>query len=164
MSTIAPKPNREVLTLGQQVGELISIPVMLLLFAFFVYHQVAHTGFFTARFGPFEMVCFYGPMLLSVAAPLARAVTARRNPGRPFEIATNLFLALAALWLLNVFPFDFTHLADALPTALRYVLAWINDDIGRLILILQVLVGALVTLFTAGKYLAVRWHEQAWSG
>lgn len=161
MSTVAPKSKREVLTLGQQVGELISIPIMFLLFAFFVYHQVANTGFFTARFGPVEMFCFYGPMLLSVAAPLARAVTARRNPGRPFEIATNVFLALAALWLLNVFPFDFTHLADALPAALRFLFAWINDDIGRLVLMLQVLVGSLVALFTAGKYLAVRWHEQA---
>jgi hypothetical protein len=161
MSAVVEKRNREVLTVGQQVGELMSIPVLLLVYAFFVYHQVAHTGFFTARFGPFEMVCLYGPMLVSVAAPLVRAFSSRRNPGRPFEVATNVFLVLASLWLLQVFPFDFTHFADAFPAALRFLLAWMNNDIGRLVLMLQVLVGALTALYTAGKYLAVRWHEQA---
>jgi uncharacterized membrane protein YhdT len=160
MSAVVQKRNREVLTLGQQVGELMSIPVLLLLYAFFAYHQVANTGFFTSRFGPFEMACFYGPLLLSVAAPLARAFIARRNPARPFEIATNLFLVLASLWLLQVFPFDITHFADALPAALRFLFTWMNNDIGRLILMLQILVGSLAALFTAGKYLAVRWHEQ----
>ena len=161
MSTVTQKPNREVVTLSQQVGELISIVMMFPLFAFFVYHQAVNTGFFTAKFGSFEMVCFYGPMLLSMAAPLARACTARRNPGRPFEVVTNLFLVGSALWLLHVFPFDFTHFADALPVALRFMFVWITNDIGRLFLTLQVLVGSLVALGTAATYLSVRWHEHA---
>ncbi len=119
------------------------------------------TGFFTAKFGTMEMVCLYGPMLLSLAAPVVRAVTGRRNPARPFEIVTNIFLACAALWLLLVFPFNFVHLADALPAALRFALVWITGEIGRAVLILQIIVGTIWAVVTTVQYLSVRRRESA---
>ena len=54
MKTVAEKTDKEVLTTPQRWGEIISIIPMLLLCGFFVYHQVAHTGFFTAKFGALE--------------------------------------------------------------------------------------------------------------
>lgn len=156
MKTVVKQTDKEVLTPSQRGGELVSVPVMLLVFGFFVYHQVANTGFFTARFGAMEMVCLYGPILFSLAAPVVRAITGRRNPARPFEVVTNLFLALAAVWLLMVFPFNFAHLADALPAAIRFVLSWISNDIGKIVLILQVIVGTIMAGVTTWKYLSVR--------
>ncbi len=161
MKTVVEKTDKEVLTTPQRWGEFISIIVMLLLCGFFVYHQVAHTGFFTAKFGAVEMFCLYVPILLSLAAPVVRAVTGHRNPARPFEVATNVFLAIAALWLLMVFPFNFSHLADALPGAIRFVLAWITNDIGKVVLILQVIVGTIWAFVTTMKYLSVRRREPA---
>jgi hypothetical protein len=158
MKTVGERTRKEALTPAQRGGELVSTAAMLLVFAFLVSHQVMQTGFFTAKFGAMEMVCLYGPILLSVAAPIVRAITGRRNPGRPFEVATNVFLALAAFWLLLVFPFNFTHLADVLPTTIRFVLAWISNDIGRVVLILQVIVGTIWAGVTAVKYLSV--HRQ----
>ena len=161
MKTVVEKTDKEVLTTAQRCGELISIIVMLLLFSFFVYHQGAQTGFFTAKFGALEMICLYGPILVSFAAPAVRAVSGRRNPARPFDVATYVFLALAALWLLMVFPFNFSHLADALPGALHFVLAWITNDIGKVCLILQVIIGPISALLTTRKYLSVRRRELA---
>jgi hypothetical protein len=40
---------------------------MMLLCGFFAAHQLAHTGFFTAQFGLVEMLCVYGPILLTLA-------------------------------------------------------------------------------------------------
>jgi len=159
MKTIGEQTEKEALTPAQRGGELVSAAVMLLVFAFFVSHQVRQTGFFTAKFGAMEMVCLYGPMLLSLAAPIVRAVSGLRNPARPFEIVTNAFLALAALWLLTVFPFNFAHLADILPVAMRFVLAWVTNDIGKVVLILQVTVGSIGALVTTGIYLSVRWRK-----
>jgi hypothetical protein len=64
-------------------------------------------------------------------------------------------MALATLWLLRVFPFDFTHLADALPTGLQFTVAWVNDDIGKIALLLQAVVGVLAALITMTTHLVV---------
>lgn len=161
MKTVGEKTEKEVLTTGQRWGELISVVAMLLLFGFFAYHQVANTGFFTAKFGALEMFCLYGPILVSSAAPVVRAVSGRRNPARPLDVATYVFLAMAALWLLMVFPFNFSHLADALPGALHFVLAWITNEIGKVVLILQVIIGPISAILTTRKYLSLRRREFA---
>ncbi len=90
MKTVVEKNDKEVLTTSQRWVELISVFAMLLLFGFFAYHQVANTGFFTDKFGVLEMFCLYGPILVSLAAPIARALNGRRNPARPFEVATGI--------------------------------------------------------------------------
>jgi hypothetical protein len=161
MTTTAQKTDTEVLTPLQRWGELVLIAVMLLLLGFFAYHQWARTGFFTARFGPREMLCLYGPILLSFAAPIVRLLAGRRNPARPLDAATSLFLATADVWLLTVFPFDFSHLTDILPGVLRYIFSWMTDDIGRAILILQIVVSLISALVTMIQYLSVRRRERA---
>src|SRR5215471_388754 len=112
MKTVVKPTEKEILTIPQRWGEGVTIVVMLLLLSFFAYHQAANTGFFTAKFGVIEMFFLYGPILLSLVAPGSRALNGHRNPARPLEAATNMFLAIAALWLLTVFPFNYAHLAD----------------------------------------------------
>lgn len=142
------KTANEILTSSQRVGGLAVVGAMLLVFGFFVLHQLTHTGFFTARFGTIEMVALYGPLLLAFAAPLVRAISGRRNPARPFEAATNLFLAAGSFWLVITFPFDFARLADVLPNGMRFIISWINNDVGRLVLMLQVIIGVITALLT----------------
>lgn len=161
MNTVAGKKDKDVLTIGQRFGECISIVIMLYIFSFFAYHQAARTGFFTSKFGPMEMFFLYGPILLSLAAPITRAVLGHRNPARPFEIATNLFLAVGAYWLLVVFPFDFAHLADALPEGVRFLLAWVNNDIGKILFIIQLIVCPIVAIVATWQYFSFRHHASA---
>lgn len=161
MRTREEYSKKDILTPGQRLGEGFSIVIMCCVIGFFVYHQVAQTGFFTAAFGSVGIVCFYGPMLLSLAAPMARAVIGRRNPARLLEVVTNVSMALGAYWLLQAFPFDFTHLADALPEGIRFAFAWINNDLGRIPFLLQVIVCPLAALVTGWIYLSVRLRASA---
>ncbi|MBL8154869.1 MAG: hypothetical protein JNM70_11855 [Anaerolineae bacterium] len=131
---------------------------LLLLFGFFIYHQTQPTGFFTEKFGTLEMFWLYAPLLFGLSAPLIRAWTGHRNPARPFEAATSLFLAVAALWLLSVFPFNFAHLADALPEGLRFLLAWITDGVGQFFLLLQIIIGVPTALVAIWRYFSFRGH------
>jgi hypothetical protein len=148
--------RRELLSLPQRVAEPFFSAIALgILGGFFAAHQLLQTGFFTDRFGPVEMLCLYGPLILSLAAPLAHMVSGRRNPARLVEVATHLCAALAGLWLMRVFPFDFTHLADVLPAEFQFMLAWMSDGIGQFLLLLQVAVGMLAAVFTLGTYLVV---------
>jgi hypothetical protein len=134
---------------------LFSAIALCILGSFFAAHQRLHTGFFTDRFGPVEMLCLYGPLILSLAPPLARTLSGQRNPARPVEVATHLCAALAGLWLLQVFPFDFTHIADVLPAHFQFMMAWMSDGVGKVLLLLQVAVGVLAALFTLATFMMV---------
>ncbi len=161
MKTSVARTDDEELAPAQRWGELLIVVAMLVLFGFLAYHQFTQTGFFTDAFGPVEMLALYGPILVSFAAPIVRALNGHPNPARPFDVATNLSLALGSLWLFIVFPFDFTHLADALPGVLRLVLSWVTNDLGKVLLMLQVIIGPIAALVTLFKYLAVQRHEPA---
>jgi hypothetical protein len=155
-NTVARKTDNEILTPSQRRLELLFDAAMLVLLGFFAYHQLTRTGFFTAQFGALEMVCLYGPILVALAAPIDRVLTGWRNPARPFDVATYLCLAVGSLWLLIVFPFNFAHLTDVLPGAIRFVLAWITNDVGKLALLLQVILGPISALLTTWKYVSIR--------
>lgn len=159
MNASGANHDKETLSSAQRVAEVIFVVMLLLLFGFFLDHQTANTGFFTEKFGTLEMICLYGPLLFGVSAPAIRAWTGQRNPARPFEAATSLLLALGSLWLLIVFPLNYGHLADVLPAALRFVLAWVTDDIARIVLLLQVVIGPITALLAMWRYLSFRHQE-----
>src|SRR5579862_1771353 len=112
--------NNEVLTLGQRFGEIVSVFIIFLILGFYLYHQFANTGFFTGNFVGWVVFVFYGSFALSVLPALLRAVIGRRNPVRPFEAAFDLLLASGFIYLLAVFPFNFSHFSFALPEAIRF--------------------------------------------
>ena len=161
MNEVVEKTEKEILSPAQRWLEVTLVIAMLLLLGFLAYHQWANTGFFTAGFGSLEMFCLYGPIIFGVSAPVVRALTGRRNPARPFDAATSLFLAAGSLWLVIAFPFNFSHLADALPGVIRFVLSWITDGIGKALLILQVILGPISAIPTIWKYLSSSRREKA---
>ncbi|MCL4518575.1 MAG: hypothetical protein M1587_05185 [Thaumarchaeota archaeon] len=138
--------DKNILTPSERVGEIVGVTVIWLLIAFFVYHQVTNTGFFTSRFGPLEEFLFYGAALIGMAAPIVRAVTGRRKTARWFELGSGIFWAITSAWLLFIFPFNFTHLADALPRFLEFTLSWVTDFVGRAVLVLSLL-GSIASIF-----------------
>ena len=152
----ANKINNNNLASTQRWAGLLIVAGMLLLFGFFLFHQMANTGFFTSKFRPVEMLCLYGPILVALIAPIVRAASGRQNPSRLFDAATNLSLAMGSFWLWRVFPFDFTHLGDILPSILRLVTSLITNDVGKILLMLQWIGGPITALFTILKYFSVR--------
>lgn len=144
------------MTVVQRMVEVITIFPMIGLFGFFVYHQQVNSGFFTEKFGVLQALCLYVPLILGLFAPAVRAWTGHRNPARPYEIATSLLLSLGSLVLLIGFPFSFAHLADTLPEGLRFILAWVTDDIGRILMILQIIIGPITAVLAAWRYFSYR--------
>lgn len=143
----------EILSMPQRWAGLYTVILMLLLLVFFIYHQRTHSGLFTDKFGWLQMIALYAPIVISLAPPFQRLIQGRRNPARPLEVVTDLLLALGSAILLASFPFDFSHLADPLPVNMRFAFTWINNNIGRLILILQVVIGSISALSTMYSYL-----------
>lgn len=136
--------RKDWLNAGQRFGEVVSAFIMLLIMGFFVYHLVNNTGFFTSTFGSLEEIAFFGSMVISFLPPLARAAIGRRNPVRPLEAGVNILFAVASIFLLSVFPFNFAHFADALPAATRFMFFWLTNDIARIAFVLAIF-GSLVS-------------------
>jgi hypothetical protein len=150
------KKEIEILTMPQRWAGLYTDVLMLLLLAFFIYHQRINSGFFTEAFGVLPMLALYIPIVISLAPPLQRLLQGKRNPARPLEAITDLALAIGSACLLAYFPFDFSHLADPFPPEMRFAFAWITNDVGRVILILQVVIGSISALSTMYSYLKVK--------
>jgi hypothetical protein len=157
-----PKPKRkakpkevkdkDALGLADRIAEVIPFIIMWAMFGFLYNHQRSDSGFFTAEFGAMEQFLLYGPIFASMIAPIVRAGTGYRNPARLFEAGTNLFLAVGSLHLLNVFPFEYAHLADTLPGWLEFSLAWVTNDIARIFLIIQIIIGPIIALVQVWQY------------
>ena len=159
MSTIEKKNDQETLSLLPRMAEAIFVICMILLFGFLLSHQINNTSFFTEKFSALEMFCLYGPLIFGMSPLVIRAWTGQRQLARPFEAATSLFLALGSLWLVIVFPFNYAHLGAVLPESLRFTVAWVTDDIARIVLLLQVVISPISALLTFWKYLSIRQQE-----
>lgn len=156
MNSVTSRHDDEFLSIAQRCAELLTVIPMVLVFLFFALHQVLNTGFFTSSFGKSEMVCLYGPMLFTLTVPLVKATIGRRNPARPFEVVSNLFMAAGSLWLIAVFPFDFSHFGDFLPEVFHFPLSFITNGIGMIILALQVVGATIAAIVAAIKFLLFR--------
>jgi hypothetical protein len=58
--------------------------------------------------------------------------------------------------LFIVFPFNFAHLGDLLPSSLQFLLSWIPNYLGRIILLLVGLGGLFNSVYTPVIYFSVR--------
>jgi hypothetical protein len=107
------------------------------------------------------MLALYVPILISLAPAIQRLIQGKRNPARPLEAVTDLSLAIGSLRLRIVFPFDFAYLAEPFPPAMRFAFAWITNNIGMWILVLQIVIGFLSSASTMASYLSVRRKKAA---
>ena len=155
-SRIRTHARKDRLNFSERISEFIGAFLMLLAAFFFISHQILSTGFFTSRFGSLEVFLFYLPILLGVTAHMVRGVIGRRNAVRPLDVAGSIAWFIAASWLLIVFPFDFSHLADIIPSSFKFLLAWFSDDFGKIILAIAGVAGFFNAIYSSILYLFVR--------
>jgi hypothetical protein len=148
------RENKEILSGPQRFGQSVSACVVLLILAFYLYHQFENTGFFTSSFVGWAEFAFYGSIVMSFLPPTARAIIGRRNSVRPLEAASNIFFAIASVYLLFVFPFNFAHFADALPVATRFLLSWLTNEIAKAVWVLAIVAVLISAVVNVAKYLS----------
>jgi hypothetical protein len=142
--------------LGDVVGQLIGVIVALAFALYFTALYNLKTGFFTPQFTTVDAVLFFGIAYLGVIPGLAKVVLHSKNAGRPLEVVVQVLILIAALLFLANFPFDFTHLPDALPASLQPIVSWITNDTARLFLTLMAIVTIFTIPWTTLQYLGVR--------
>ena len=142
--------------MSMRAGEVVGVIVISLFAWLWVAHQTSSTGFFTSGFGQAEAFLFYLALLFGLVPPVGRILVGRKNAVRPLTVLTMVLFIVADLWLLWVFPFDFSHLADVLPDSLRFLLQWITDDIARVLMSIAIVGASIGAASIAVLYVPVR--------
>ncbi len=148
--------KKDVIKLSERAGEVIGILCILVLLIFFKTHQTSSTGFFTSKFGTLEQFLFYGSLSFGIITSVGKIIVGRKNAIRPLEVCGALFSCVALLWLLNVFPFNFSHLTDILPEILRLITIWISNDIAKMFMILGIIGSLVAALYIIALYTSIR--------
>ena len=135
------------------IGDVIAIAAIALLTAYFINSYASNGGFFTDKFGGVEAFFFFGAAIAGLFPPALRLVLRRRNAVRPLEVVNSIFSIASIIYLLSVFPFDFTRLV---PSSLQSVFLWLTDDVARMLMTIGVLLTVFITAWTLLLYLAVK--------
>jgi hypothetical protein len=138
--------HRSTILGAARVGELVATTIVACLVAgFYVAHLAWSTGFFTSAFTPVLATLFFASIAWTIINVAAKAITPRRDLLALVELIGASLFAGVTSWLYAVFPFNFTHLADVAPAQLQFLMNWITNDIGR-ILIGLILVASIIAL------------------
>jgi hypothetical protein len=141
---------------GALFGEIAALVMISAILAFFVAHELRDTGFYTDEFGPLEKFLLFGAGGFAVSLIALRIVVRRKNLIRPLDFASMMLFVVAHSVLLVVFPFDFTHVGDALPGYLSWTVRWISDDLGAILLALGAVGGTIGAAFIGVIYVHVK--------
>ncbi len=133
--------------------------ITILILGFYMAHYFWSTGFFTSAFTPILATVFFASVLSTIVTNGAKAVTPRKEIVTLVEFLSAGLLAITAYWFYLVYPLDFAHVADVVPTQLQFFLTWIDNGIGRIIVTI-VLVAALIALAVEAVRLTWRISEQ----
>ena len=147
---------RDRLRPSERVGQLAGMVIALLVAVYFTVLYSSSSGFFTSKFTTADAVLFFGIAFLGVIPGLVRAVIGHKNVIRPLDVVLSISMLVAAAWFLSTFPFDFSHLADALPSSLQFLISWISDGLAKMLMAVAIIASIFIILYTTLLYLAVR--------
>ncbi|WP_455139307.1 hypothetical protein [Candidatus Hodarchaeum mangrovi] len=122
---------------------------------YFIIHQVWSTGFFTTTFGTLEFILLYGFLLYWIVTS-SFLLFGYKNPSRDLDSFGGLFFAtFSIIWLLIVFPFDFTYFADVIPEFFRFLVQWVSNDIIRVLMVFLFIFHLVAAVYSLILRLAV---------
>ena len=123
------------------------VVIFILIALYFIAHQLSTTGFFTATFGPLEMVLLYGSLIEWIVVAVLE-VFGRKNLSRDIDAFGGIiFVTIGGAWLFAVFPFEFAYFADVLPDFLRFLVRWISNDVARVVMVLWIIVNLVAAVY-----------------
>ena len=151
------KAKKDTMPSSERIGSIVGFVIVFLVVLYFVAHQTGFTGFFSSKFNTLEMLLFYGSLLFGIFCTVLGPVRVRhKNLIRLGDVFFNITVTVALIWLFVMFPFDFAHLADVLPSFLRFLLQWISNDIARVLMVLGSIAAPIMAIYFAILYVFVR--------
>jgi hypothetical protein len=122
-----------------------------LVFGFYMANYAWSTGLFTAGFTPVLATLFFASVLYVLVNTSAKAITPRRDILALVELVGAALFVTVAAWIFVAFPLNFAHVADVIPTSFQFLLSWLTNDIGRILVALVLLAGVIALAVDSAK-------------
>lgn len=148
--------SREVLGLGERIGEAIGLVVSVIFIAFIAIHQTRPTGFFTGDSVGTDAALIYIVVVIGMIPAAMRLLLGRRNVARPLEACGMAAFAAVGLYFLITFPFDMSRFAQPLPRSLEFLLDWVPESLAKTLLAIGVVACLFFAPFTYRLHLSVK--------
>lgn len=110
---------RDVLPKAERFGQLVGIVFIVIFVFYFLSHLSTNTGFFKSNFGALEAALFFGVAIFGIFPAVSRFIFGRRNKVRPLDSVNNILVIIAGMYFLSTWPFDFSRVANALPSNIQ---------------------------------------------
>ena len=123
---------------------------------YLIVHQTVSTGFFTPKFSMFEMIMLYGILIYWITTSVLILIGQKHTSSDRDSYGGLFFATFAIVWLIVIFPFEFTYFADVLPDFLRFLVQWISNEIALVLLILLFIVHLILAVYSLILRLYVR--------
>lgn len=123
---------------------------------YFLTHQIQDTGFFTDEFNIIGMIFLYGFFLMWMITSGLESILSQKLASRLFDTFGGIiFASISGLYLLIVFPFDFTLFTAVLPENLIWIFSWVTDDIAKVVLFLSFILHLIAAIVSPVIYKVV---------
>jgi hypothetical protein len=156
LKQVEKEARKDVLAKSDLFGQVVGMVCICVFLAFFVIHQTRPTGFFTSDFGNVEAALFYGAGAYGLIPSAVRLITGRKNPARFFDGIGSGLMLVSVTYLLAVFPFDFSYVAEPLPGFMQFLLDWVSNDLAKIVMVIAAIATAATTPYTLMLYYGVR--------
>ena len=155
-SKIAEKDLDDEIAFDDKIASIFLIVVNSLFGLYFIFHQTTSTDFFTPKFNTFEAIMLYGIAIYWITTSILILI-GQKHPSRDLDTYGGLFFAsFAILWLILIFPFEFSYFANVLPDFLRFLMQWISNEIALVILIILFIIHLIFAVYSLIIRLYVR--------
>jgi hypothetical protein len=144
---------------NERVTGIVLVVACSLVILYFVFNQMESTGFFTPKFGALEMFFLYGSLVAWIITGSLDGIFGQRLLSRLFDVFGGIiFIAISLVWLTIIFPFDFSHFPDVLPSSLRFLVQWISNDIAKGIMVLGTILLVVAEIYSpiAYKFVSIK--------
>jgi hypothetical protein len=99
------------------------------------------------------MIMLYGSWICWIITSALEGVFGQRLLSRLFDsFGGIIFIVLATVWLLVVFPFEFNYFGNVLPDSLRFLVLWISNDIARVLMVIYIIVMGIAAIYSPIAY------------
>jgi type IV secretory pathway VirB2 component (pilin) len=148
--------SREVLSLGERIGEAMGLVISVIFIAFVAIHQTRPTGFFIGDSVGTDAAIIYIVVAIGMVPAALRLVLGRRNMVRPLEAFGMAAFGAAAVYFLITFPFDMSRFAQPLPRSLEFLIDWIPESLAKAMLVIGLIACAFFAPFTYRMHVSVK--------
>jgi len=113
--------------------------------------------FFTSSFNKMDAVALYSFWLVWIITAGLEGILGLRWWSRLFDsFGAILVAALACLWFFIKFPFDFSFFPELLPSNWQWLLSWINNTVGRIVIFLSFVFHLIAAVYSPFAYYLVK--------